>query len=84
MGTPQLRTELTSFIKKADERFLKMVHAMAVAYSNDKIVAYTTDGSPLTEKGYSKELEDAELDIKKGNVYSTAELKKQIRSWRKS
>ncbi len=84
MGTTQLRTEVESFIKKADSRFLKMVHAMAVAYSQKEIVAYTTDGIPLTKEAFAKEMEEAEQDVKSGRVMTTKELKKRIGTWKKS
>ena len=83
MGTPQLRNEIKNFIKEADERFLKMVYAMAVAYSNKEIVAYGTDGTPLTKEAYKKRLNEAEFDIKEGRVLSSEKLKKQIKNWRK-
>lgn len=83
MGTTQIRTEVENFIKKADNQFLKMVHAMAVAYSNKEIVAYTTDGVPLTKEAFIKEMEEAEKDIKAGRVMTTKELKKRINTWKK-
>jgi hypothetical protein len=83
MGTTQLRSEVEGFIKKADNRFLKMVHAMAVAYSQKEIVAYTTDGIPLTKEAYVKEIEEAENDVKLGKVMTAKELKKRISTWKK-
>ena len=83
MSIPQLRVEVTNFIKKADNQFLKMVHAMAVAYSHKEIVGYTTHGIPLTKDAYIGELDEARQDIHEGRVLTTSELKKRIHTWKK-
>ena len=51
--------------------------------SNKEIVAYGTDGTPLTKEDYKKRLNEAEFDIKEGRVLSSEKLKKQIKNWRK-
>lgn len=45
------------------------------------IVAYTTDGKPLTKAAYDSRLAKAEEDIKKGRVISSEALKKEIKNW---
>ena len=40
MGIPQLRTEVEDLIKRADERLLQMVYALAVTYDKGEVVAY--------------------------------------------
>ena len=84
MSTPQLRNEVEHFIKKADNQFLKMVHAMALVYSHKEIVAYTANGIPLTKDSYLREMDEAEQDIKKGKVFSTEQIKKRINTWKKN
>lgn len=49
----------------------------------EEIVAYSTDGKPLTVKTYNKALEKAEQDILNGRVISSDELKEEVKSWRK-
>ncbi|MFZ9956095.1 MAG: hypothetical protein ACO3E1_08215 [Flavobacteriales bacterium] len=83
MGAPKLRSEVEKLIKEADERLLEMVHAMATAYTNKNIVAYTTDGKALTREDYIKQIEKGVADAKAGRVISTSELKKKIKSWKK-
>jgi hypothetical protein len=47
------------------------------------IVAYTTDGKPLTKAAYNKRLEKAEDDILKGRITSSDDLRKEIKTWKK-
>jgi hypothetical protein len=47
------------------------------------VIAYTTDGKPLTVQAYNKALEKAEQDIVKGKLTDSATLKKEVKSWRK-
>jgi hypothetical protein len=47
------------------------------------VVAYSTDGKPLTVQAYNKALEKAEQDILKGKLTDAATLKKEVKSWRK-
>ena len=47
------------------------------------IVAYSSDGKPLTVQSYNKALEKAEQDILKGKITDSKNLKKEVKSWRK-
>lgn len=47
------------------------------------IVAYSTDGKPLTVQSYNKALEKAEQDLLKGKVTDSKNLKNEVKSWRK-
>ena len=46
---------------------------------SSEIVAYTTDGRPLTLEAYNRELQKAEEDIRNGKTYTTEELLKAIK-----
>lgn len=49
--------------------------------SNKNIAAYTTDGKPLNQKGYRKEIEKGIDDIKSGRTISDSDLAKEIEIW---
>jgi hypothetical protein len=83
MSTPQLRNELNKIIENADERFLKMVYAIAVAYADKNVVAHTTNGVPLTSEQYIAELSEAKREIKKGKTISHARVKAKVKLWGK-
>jgi predicted transcriptional regulator len=84
MGAPKLRAEVEKIIKKADDRLLEMMYAMATAYTNKNIVAYSTDGKALTREDYIQQIEAAEADIEAGKTITTVELKKRMKSWKKT
>ncbi len=82
MGIPQLRTEVENLIKRADDRLLQMVYALAVTYDKGEIVAYTTAGDPLTEEAYLNELEEGRQDMRSGRTINSEELRKRIDGWK--
>jgi len=45
------------------------------------IVAYTTDGKPLTKAQYLKDLEAAELEIDSGDFFTQSEVEKLSSKW---
>lgn len=47
----------------------------------EMIVAYTTAGKPLTRQMYDSRLEQAEMQIKEGEVLSQEDLEKQVENW---
>ena len=49
--------------------------------SKTTVVAYTTDGKPLTLKQYNKRLEKAEEQIKNNEVISHQELAERMKKW---
>jgi len=82
MGMLQLRTEVEGLIKRADERLLQMVYALAVTYDKGEIIAYTTAGTPLTKEAYLDELDEARQDVKTGRTIGTSELKERVGAWK--
>ena len=83
METKLLRSEVSEFINTADAHFLKMVHAMALAYAGKPIVAHTADGIPLTAIEYEQELVAAEKGITNKQSIPTTTLKEHIKTWQK-
>ncbi len=50
MNTAQIRQELHQFIDLGDERFLRLVHALATNYKSEE--DFTLPGIPMDEKIY--------------------------------
>ena len=46
-----------------------------------EIVAYTTDGTPLTRKEYIKAIMEADKDVENGNYISQNQLLENIKKW---
>ncbi len=81
MSTAELRKELHSYIDKADETFLKMVHAMSKEYKPSAIVGYNVDGSPITQKDLRNRVKAASKRVKTGIYISQEDLEKEVEDW---
>ncbi|HYG17054.1 MAG TPA: hypothetical protein VEC12_14950 [Bacteroidia bacterium] len=82
MDTLQLKKQLHEYIEHADTRVLNMIYAMLQA-DNSQVVAYTTDGKPLTLEQYNEELEAAETQLKQGRVLTHDQVKAKVAQWTK-
>jgi hypothetical protein len=60
------------------ESVLKQIEAIL---QKEEIVAYTTNGKPLTRTEYIDEIKVAEKDIEKGNYISHVQLLENIKKW---
>lgn len=83
MGTAEIRKEVQSYIDKADDRFLKMVNALAKSYEDDEtiVVGYEVDGTPITKEALKKEAREASAQVKSGNYITQEELEKEVKNW---
>ncbi len=83
MNTAALKKELHSYIEKADERFLKMVHALAKSYEDEEaiVVGYEADGSPITKETLINEAREASAQVKSGNYITQEDLEKEVNNW---
>ena len=82
MATLDFRQSVLEYVKRADNRFLRLVKVMADNYhEKDDIVAYTVDGKSLTLEQYNQELLDAEAEIERGETISLEDLEKEARDW---
>ncbi len=81
MGAIDLRTSVLDIVKNADNRFLKLVKALAESYHEDDIVSYTVEGQPLTKSEYRQELLDAETEIERGEYTTQEDLEKESENW---
>ena len=81
MGVQKLREELHDYIEGADERFLKMVHAMSKEYKKSIEVGYNVDGSPLTKENLTKRAKAASKRVKSGDYITQEEIENEIENW---
>ena len=81
MKTSIIKTDISNMLKKVeDEKVLRAIQALLKEISNDDIVGYTPNGTPITLSDLQKRLDEAEEDIQKNRVYTSAELKKHFRN----
>ena len=59
----------------------QLVEQMEKILEREMIVAYTTQGKPLTLKAYNKRLEIAKKQIQDGRTTSHDDLKSEMSKW---
>lgn len=59
----------------------QLVEQMEKILEREMIVAYTTQGKPLTLKAYNKRLEVAKKQIQDGKTTSHEDLKSEMSKW---
>jgi len=81
MGIPELRQELHDYINHADERFLKMVHAMSVEYTAPEPIGFNPDGTEIDRDEFRKRIRAASKRVKNGNYISQDDIEKEVENW---
>lgn len=81
MSTSELRKELHNYIDKADETFLKMVHALSKEYRSSTIAGYHTDGTPISFDDLRENVKAASDRVKSGKYISQEDIEKEIKNW---
>lgn len=74
MEVPDLRQSVLEYVKKADNRFLRLVKAMAENYNED---------DRISKEQYNKELDESIAQIERGETYTHEEMGERIRKWAK-
>jgi hypothetical protein len=80
MDTIEIRKRIHQYIDLADERLLNLINAI-ITQDENTIIAYTTEGKPLTAAEYRKELDLSEKEIENGEFISQEDLEKEIEKW---
>lgn len=79
MGTAELRKKLHSYIDTADDRFVKMVHALAKSYEDQE--DYTLPGPPMDVETYRTRIKGASERVKAGHYTTQEDLEKEMEQW---
>jgi len=79
MNTAKIREELHQYIDKGDERFLRLVHALARSYEGEE--DYTLPGSPMDVETYRTRIKNASERAKAGYYTTQEDLEKEMEQW---
>ena len=79
MNTAKIRQELHQFIDLGDERFLRIVHALATNYKSEE--DFTVLGTPMDLKTYINRIRSARERVKAGYFTTQEELEKEMERW---
>ena len=80
MGTAGIRKEVQNYIDKADDRFLKMVRALAKSYEDEE-EDYTLPGFPMDAETYRKRILRASDRARAGHYTTSEDLEKEMEQW---
>ena len=76
MATLDLKENVLNYIKnKADAKFLRLVNALANSYAEEEITQRDTI------EQYTKEIDEAILEVKNGEFYTQEEVEKMAEKW---
>ena len=79
MNTSQIKKELHQYIDKGDDRFLRLVYALATNYENDE--DHTIPGPPMDVESYRTRIRKAQERVKAGNFTTQEDLEKEMEQW---
>lgn len=86
MQAIDLRNQLMQFINTADESslrsFFEFIKNQKNKVNNDEVVAYSSDGEPLTKEMYIQKVKEASASVDAGNFLTAEELEKEAESWK--
>lgn len=81
MSTAELRKEIHDYIDKADETFLKMVHAMSKEYRSTTIAGYHADGTAISVDDLRENVKAASDRVKSGKYISQEDIEKSVENY---
>ena len=77
MEVVDLRKSVLDFIRnKADDKFLKLVQAMAITYSKEVIE------EPDTLAQYNKEIDQSIAAVNSGDFHTQEEIEQMLNKWK--
>ena len=86
MSRAQLKEVLLREIEEADDRLLKMIHALVEAYGStdeESIIGYDAHGNPKTAVEMKLSLKEELEKAKSGKYISLSQLKNRSEKWLK-
>jgi hypothetical protein len=79
MNTVQIKQELHQYIDKGDERFLRLVHAIATNYKSNE--DHSLPGSPMDVEMYRTRIRNAKERVNAGYYTTQEDLEKEVEEW---
>lgn len=83
MSAAQVKSQLHEYIEKADDKLLRMMHAMLENYfqEDETIVAFSASGEPLTQKMMRKMVDEAVQSVQAGKGLTSDEIRAMKKNW---
>jgi hypothetical protein len=82
-NTNQIKTEILQQIATADDKLLRMIHAIIEAYNSadDPIISYDVHGNPRKASELVSLLDQQVEEVRKGNYITLEELQEKSEHW---
>lgn len=85
MGAVELRNKIIQLLNTDNVGYLKDIFEFAEkkkqSSSENDVVAFHPDGTPMTRREYKMALDAAEKQIENGDFISAEDLEKEVRNW---
>lgn len=81
METTELRKKVIEYVNQADEDTLRVVNDVIENYIFKKIVAYSSQGKPLSKEDYIESIKTADASMDNGEFISVEDLENEVRDW---
>ena len=79
MDTLKIKEELHKYIENGDERFLRLVHAVAINYNSSE--DHALPGAPMEIETYRQKMQNAKKRVKKGYFITQEDIEKEMEQW---
>lgn len=79
MNTSLMRQELHKYIDNGDDRFLRLIHAVATNYSSDEDC--TVPGPPIDIEKYRERMRNAKERVQSGYFTTQEDLETEAEQW---
>lgn len=85
MSTAEIKAEILKQIESADDKLLRLVHAMIEAYNtdDDPIISYDVHGNPRTASELKAMLDQQVEEVRNGKFITLDELDEKSKKWTK-
>lgn len=81
METKLLREKVIAYVNEADDDTLRIVNEVIENYITKNIVAFSTEGRPLSKEEYIKSIKAADASMDAGDYTSVEDLEKEVQGW---
>ncbi|MBX2873052.1 MAG: hypothetical protein KTR30_13150 [Saprospiraceae bacterium] len=83
MSTAEMKEVVLRQLEEADEKLLRMIHAMIEAYQteDDPVISYDVHGNPRRASELQAILDKEVGEARKGNYISIDELDEKSKEW---
>ncbi len=81
MEMTELMKKIIAYINEADDVTLRVSNGVIEDYIGNKIVAYSSEGKPLSKEDYIESVKAADTSMDNGEFTSVQDLENEVRNW---